>query len=62
MKRRADKGLLIAACHHIILVNLVLCIYTLQTNPLFIHNHKKTVGKIRFEIILTGCRYKQPHI
>jgi len=58
MKRRADKGMLIAACHHIILVTLVLCIYTLQTNPLIIHNQMKIAGKIRFEIILTHCRYK----
>jgi hypothetical protein len=33
----ADESLLIAAYHHIIAVNLVLSIYTLQTKPLAIH-------------------------
>jgi len=36
MKRMADKGLLIAACHNITTVTIVLCIYTLQTKPLVI--------------------------
>ena len=57
-----DKGLLIAACHHTILITLVLCIYTAQTNPLVIHNQINRAGKISFQIILTGCRYKQTHI
>jgi len=30
----ADKGIFIAACHHIIAITLVLCRYTLQTKQL----------------------------
>lgn len=35
-KRMADKSLLIAACHHIIIVTLKQYVYTLKTKPLVI--------------------------
>jgi hypothetical protein len=37
MKRRAEREMHVAACHHIILVTLLLCIYTLQAKPLVLH-------------------------
>jgi len=32
----ADKTLIIAACHHMIIVTLKLCVYTIKTKPLVI--------------------------
>ena len=43
----ADKVLFIAACHHIIAVTQVLL---------------EKINYTCHQYILTGCRYKQPHI
>jgi len=51
----ADKGLIIAACHHIIAVTLPLSIYTLQTKQLFTHKPDKRRRKNKLWIFLTGC-------
>ena len=63
-KRIADKGLLIAACHHIIAVTLVLHRYTLQTKQ----SHTSQMNRsVKISIASSPlypycCRYKQPHI
>jgi len=49
----ADKGLLIAAYHHITTVILVLCIYTLQTKLLVIHKPHEQSTKNKLCIIAT---------
>jgi len=49
----ADKGLLIAACHHITTVTLVVCIYTLQTKPLVIHKPCEQITKNKLCIVAT---------
>ena len=53
MKMVADKSLLTAACHHIIAVNLVLSIYTLQTKPLVTHMPDEQSRKNKLCIIAT---------
>ena len=55
----ADKSLLIAACHHIIVVNLVLSIYTLQTKPLVIHTPDEQSRKNKLCIITTAPYWLQ---
>jgi hypothetical protein len=53
MKRMADKSLLIAACHHIINLTLMLYIYTLQTKPLVIHKQMEHSIKNKLYTIAT---------
>ena len=53
MTRTADKGLLTAAFHYIILVTLVLCILTLQTKPLVIYKPDEENRKNKLYIITT---------
>jgi hypothetical protein len=47
----ADKGLIIAACHHIIAVTLALSSYTLQTKQLFTHKPDEQSRKNKLCII-----------
>jgi hypothetical protein len=54
MKRMADKSLLIAACHHIIAVTLVLCIYTLQTKQLVTHKPDEQSRKNKLYRVTTA--------
>ena len=53
MNRMADRGLLIAACHHIIAVTLVLSSYTLQTNQSVTHKPDEKSRKNKLSIIAT---------
>ena len=52
-KRIADKGLLTAACHHIIPVTLVLCRYTLHTKQLVTHKPNEQSRKNKLCIVVT---------
>jgi hypothetical protein len=45
------KGLIIAACHHIIAVTLALSIYTLQTKQLFTHKPDEQSRRNKIGII-----------
>ena len=47
----ADKGLIIADCHHIITVTLALSIYTLQTKQLFTHKPDEQSRKSKLCIV-----------
>ena len=49
----ADKSLLTAACHHMIIVTLKLYIYTLKTKPLVIQNQMEQNIKNKVYIIAT---------
>jgi hypothetical protein len=49
----ADKGLIIAACHHIITVTLALSIYTLETKQLFTHNPDEQSRENKLFIVTT---------
>jgi len=49
----ADKGLIIAACHHIIAVTLVLHRYTLQIKHLFTHKPDEQSRKNKLCIVAT---------
>jgi len=53
-KRMADKGLLIAACHHIIALTLVLCRYTLQTKQSVTHKPDEQSRKNKHWIFATA--------
>jgi len=53
-KRMADKGLIIADCHHIITVTPALSIYTLQTKQLFTYKPDDRAGKISFASYKNG--------
>jgi hypothetical protein len=54
MARKADKGLLTAACHHIFAVNPVLCIHTLQTEQLVTHRPDEQSRKNKLCIVATS--------
>jgi len=49
----ADKGVLIAACHHIIAATLVLRRYTLQTKHLVTHKPDEQSRKNKHCIVTT---------
>jgi len=54
MKRLADKSLLLVSCHHIIAVNLVPSIRTVQTKQLVIRMPDEQSRKNKPSIIATA--------